>query len=605
MIRRTRLARCFFTALVFFAMLMPQICGAVATNVNLSPPMNRTVELEETVDPQDWAEENGVDGAQIRQRSDGSSAVDFHVPDEKWEKRKQQLCNIAGVLSCGDNHCRVFLGPDPTAFSGRVANIKGGPVAGAKVMLVPKAPEVSEFVDDSSADQSGESRDTPGPRRCDNSGLDSSIGPIQYEADGSGKFDLSLPGGAGFDPSCWELVSADSCEVNHMPLPGIMPTFEPGKILALLKMPASSSPAQMDQVANDIAANADLEVLEVTPIESADAALVRFQAQPNFDEETIASNLRIDPRVEDSQPDYHYRTMAAKTDPYAWMNYGDEQIGAARLSVETDGSGITIAVIDTGVDAKHAELAGKIAEQIDVSGFGASADRHGTAIAGIIAAEANNGVGAFGIAPGAKILSIKACEPSTRNSLDARCWSSTLAKALDRALQADAPIINMSLGGPPDPLIRRLIDKAVEQGRLVIAAAGNDGPNANPPFPAALTSVMAVTAVDARDKPYRNAVQGEFIDVAAPGVEVPVPVPGESYPAQLTGTSMATAYVAGSAALLMSIDPERSAVDVRASLEAGSADLGANARDDVFGAGRIDLCAAAQAPSIGAVNPCK
>jgi subtilisin family serine protease len=296
--------------------------------------------------------------------------------------------------------------------------------------------------------------------------------------------------------------------------------------------------------------------------------------------------------------------MSTNTDPFAWMNYGAEQIGAARLPAATNGAGITVAVIDTGVDAQHAELTGKV-EQIDVSGFGTSADRHGTAIAGIIAAEPNNGVGAFGIAPGVKILSIKACEPGSRKGLEARCWSSTIAKALDRALRADAPIINMSLGGPPDPLVQRLIDKAAEQGRLVIAAAGNDGANANPPFPAAHPAVMAVTAVDARDKLYTRAVQGPFVDIAAPGVEVPVPVPGESYPAQLTGTSMATAYAAGAAALLLSMDPARGAADVRSSLESGTVDLGPEARDESYGRGRIDLCGAVGLHSDSDVNHCK
>lgn len=599
--------KCLLPVAAIVACLLPQLCGAVATNLNLSPPMNRTVELEQNVDPQEWAESNGIDDPQVRQRSDGSAAIDFYVPDHEWEKRKQQLCNIPGVLSCGDNHCRVFLGPDPTPFTGQVADMKGGPVAGAKIILVPKAPEVSEFLEDEGSQQQtdADARKTPGSRRCDYSGIDSEVGPIQYEADGSGNFKLALPGGQGFEPSCWELVSGDSCEATNMPLPAIMPTFEPGKILALLKMPASSDPTQMRQLANDIAANADLKLLEVTPIESADAALVRFEAQPNFDEETIAMNLRVDPRVEDSQPDYHYRTMTENTDPFAWMNYGAAQIRAEQLPAGTNGSGVTIAVIDTGVDGTHAELSGKVVEQIDVSGFGTAPDRHGTAIAGIIAAEPNNGVGAFGIAPAAKILSIKACEPGTRNGVDARCWSSTVAKALDRALRADAPIITMSLGGPPDPLVERLIDKAVEQGRLVIAAAGNDGPNANPPFPAAHRAVMAVTAVDAGDNSYRRAVQGEFVDVAAPGVEIPVPVPGESYPGQLTGTSMATAYAAGSAALLMSMDRQRSAAEIRTSLESGAADLGPEARDEIFGQGRIDLCTAATLQSESGINPCK
>jgi len=383
--------------------------------------------------------------------------------------------------------------------------------------------------------------------------------------------------------------------VQDLPTRSVMPEREPMHLLALL--PGASKSASQDQkdAANAAGMAAGLTVVELVPLISIDSTLVRFKVNSGGIAGTDAAMLALQASqlFQGAQPEHRFRTSAGG-DPYGWMNYGAEQTGAQRLHPVTDGSGVTVAVVDTGVDAAHPELASRMVENIDVSGFGMTPDRHGTAIAGIIAAESGNGIGSYGVAPGTQILAIKACEPEARSTIASRCWSSTLAKALDHALQSDAPIINMSLGGPEDALIARLLDKAAEKGVLVLAAAGNDGPNAPPPFPASHPAVMAVTAVDADDRLYSGAVRGEFIEVAAPGVEIAVPAPGETYPAQLTGTSMATAHVAGAAALLLSIEPEATADAVRQSLQT-SAVAGA----DSTGHGRIDVCGAAKALSGG------
>src|SRR4029079_15597682 len=117
------------------------------------------------------------------------------------------------------------------------------------------------------------------------------------------------------------------------------------------------------------------------------------------------------------------------------------------------------------------------------------------ATAGLIAAEADNSLGAYGMAPAARVLAIKACQPESKTSAAARCWSSSLAKALDLAIRRDARIINMSLAGPDDPIVRKVVDAALAGQRLVIAAAGNGGPEAAPSFPAAHPGVLAVTGI--------------------------------------------------------------------------------------------------------------
>ncbi len=594
--------------LLVAAATLPRESGAVATDLTLTPPINHTIELQPNVDAQQWARMNDLDDAEQREQSDGSTLLNFHMPDDEWATRSQDLCGMPGVLGCGANHCREFLAPSTgsngATFTGQVSGISGGPVAGARIMLLPQAPQVSEFVaeedDEDSDDQSINLNLRPGKRRCAYD-QGAGLGPTMANADGSGGFGLPLPGGDDFDPGCWELKAGNSCEAQSLPTRTVMPEFEPRRVLALLPGADDTDAQATRDTANALGLAVGLSVIDVVPLTSLNSTLVRFEiGSGGAGSQAATVALRLDPRVEAAQSEQRYRVDATDTgDPYGWMNYGAEQIGAERLHTITTGEGITVAVIDTGIDTTHPELAARIIDAIDVSGFGLSPDRHGTAIAGIIAAESGNGIGSYGVAPDTKILAIKACEPENRTGISSRCWTSTLAKALDAALTRDVAIINMSLGGPEDPLIAKLLDKAAEQGVLVVASAGNDGPDAPPPFPASHPTVMAVTAVDANNRPYARAVRGEFIDLAAPGVEIAVPTPGETYPAQLSGTSMATAYAAGAAALLFSIDPEATADSVRASLQGSAVNPTGDASDSTYGHGRIDVCAAASDLSAG------
>jgi len=146
-----------------------------------------------------------------------------------------------------------------------------------------------------------------------------------------------------------------------------------------------------------------------------------------------------------------------------------------------------------------------------------------------------------------------------------------VSQGVSTALDRKARIINMSIGGPNDPLVRMAVQQAVLTGVIVIAAAGNAGPDAPPVYPAAQRGVIAVTATDDKDRLFKGANRGDYIAVAAPGVAVLAAKPGRDQGSSaydyFTGTSMATGYVTGLAAVLLSADPKLTSLDIRRIME--------------------------------------
>jgi hypothetical protein len=560
----------------------------------LALPQERTVELAADTDADQWTARNGIEDFEKLPVADGGVILRFNMEESLWRPRSTALCTDRGVVACSTDFCQSDFAP---------ANESASP----RVTLQRRAPDLSMLFGEA-APTPGDPTKVPGAQSCSVNSANplanatspgaaagtSAAGPAAQDLATREDGTAVLPDAPdALDRGCWEVVRTNACEMRVRPLSDLLSEYEPKRLLALVAL-AANQPNGIDTAAiTAIAALAGAQVLETTPLPSIGSVLVRLQVADGTVETAIAlALLQAAPGVQSAQYEFRYQVSASHNDPYAWMNYGARLTGADQLFEVARGEGATVAVIDTGVDTAHPELAARVIEQVDVSGFGTSADRHGTAIAGLIAGEADNSLGAYGMAPAARVLAIKACQPESKTSAAARCWSSSLAKALDLAIRRDARIINMSLAGPDDPIVRKVVDAALAGQRLVIAAAGNGGPEAAPSFPAAHPGVVAVTAIDSRSRLYNAATRGDYIDLAAPGVEVPVPVPNETYPGQLSGTSMAAAHASGVAALLLGKNPAAKADELRAALEAGAKPVPVAAGT---GRGRIDACAAAKA----------
>jgi hypothetical protein len=267
--------------------------------------------------------------------------------------------------------------------------------------------------------------------------------------------------------------------------------------------------------------------------------------------------------------------------------YAVAQLRLPQAHALVRGMNVTIAVIDSGVDVKHPELANSVADSFDALGSSEGPHVHGTGIAGAIVAHAR----LMGSAPEARLLAIRAFGAGSKG---AQSTSYVILRGLNYAAEHGAQIINMSFAGPKDPLIERGIAATASRGIVMVAAAGNAGAKSAPLYPAANPNVIAVSGTDAQEKLFAASNRGNHIAVAAPGADIFLPAPDEKY--QITsGTSFSAAYVSGIAALLLERDPALKPNEVRAILTRTARDLGVPGRDDQFGAGEADAFAAVTA----------
>lgn len=344
-------------------------------------------------------------------------------------------------------------------------------------------------------------------------------------------------------------------------------------------MPLQYGVAATARVAVDqIASEHHLQAVAQWPIAQLGVHCIVYRLQAEQTQAEVLARLRADPRVESAQPLNAFATNASTyNDPYASLQRSLPAMGVLDAHALVRGRGVTVAVIDTPADVTHVDLASRAIVVRDFTGAHDAGAAHGTAVTGIIAATTNNLLGIVGVAPEARVVSLGACWSHSDAEMRATCNSFTLARALAAAIDLKADIVNLSLGGPSDPLLQRLVEYGLRRGMIFVGALPTTQPVG---FPCDIAGVVAVDAV--------GHAPGNRAALFAPGTDVLTLQPHDRYDF-LSGSSLAAANVSGSIALLLSQHRRWNAEQVRNVL----------AHTSVAGAS-INVCAALVGTAAGA-----
>lgn len=294
-------------------------------------------------------------------------------------------------------------------------------------------------------------------------------------------------------------------------------------------------------------------------------------------------SIKKDPSVRSVNLDDPIKPKGKKQNipSYTWY-YNDINIYPS-WSKQYTGAGVKIAVIDSGIDMHHPDL--KLAGGISFAPYSSSYDDddgHGTHVAGIIAGQGKED-GMEGIAPGSKLYAVKYLNQAGDGGI------SELLQSIEWCIDHHMDIINMSFVFDNDILpIHEEMNAAYHHGILLVAAAGNGGADSHVMYPAAYSSVIAVSAVNNDNHISSFSSRGKAIEFAAPGFQIYSTYYHHSY-AVLNGTSMAAAFVTGVLALIEEANPSFSAEEVRSYAEKHAFDLGETGRDSLYGYGLIQI----------------
>jgi hypothetical protein len=284
-----------------------------------------------------------------------------------------------------------------------------------------------------------------------------------------------------------------------------------------------------------------------------------FATARGSDADALAARLAHDPRVDSAEPMRQFRTLTRANDPYRALQHSLDTLEVDAAHALSSGAGVRVAVIDSGIDASHPDLHGVVRARRDFTD-GPLAP-HGTEVAGVIAARGANGAGIMGVAPEAELVDLRACRAGAAPDAPADCDSYTLALALDYAVNNRVDVINLSLAGPDDPLLARLLAGAETRGISVVVAAPPPG-DVRDRFPASVPTVIVVATSE-------GAAQWPTTAIRAPGVDVLTTFPGDRYDYG-SGSSLSSAHVSGVVALMRAMNRRLSPEQVRALLAAHS-----------------------------------
>ena len=341
----------------------------------------------------------------------------------------------------------------------------------------------------------------------------------------------------------------------------------------LLDIGAGVSASQLDVIARRFR----LTPIDVHPVRLVGRSIHRWRINDRTSVAAVIRSLAGEVRVAGAQPNYLFRQEGLDAerpptgDPAQYVIAKLHLADAHRVAT---GRNVLVAVIDSGIDTKHPDLAGTVAASFDVLGPH-EAHFHGTAMAGAIAAHGRlTGVASLGA--------------------DGQGTTLSIVDGIEWAVARGARVLNMSFVGPQDPLLRQHVAAVHARGVVMVAAAGNEGPGSAPLYPAADAHVIAVTATDADDRLYPLANRGRHIAIAAPGVDVLEPAPNDGVQL-ISGTSVAAAHVTGIAALILERAPTLRPEEVRSVLMRSAAALSAPDAKDDAGAGLTDALRAVEA----------
>jgi subtilisin family serine protease len=343
------------------------------------------------------------------------------------------------------------------------------------------------------------------------------------------------------------------------PVDGGAPAVPPTDRQVMITYPPAS-PSLWARTTADLAQNYGLRTIYSWTMASLGEQCVVFEVPRDRSPQELVRRLAADRRVGSAQTVETFQVQGqaqgSTNDPYAHLQHGSQAIRIDQAHRMATGKGVKIAMVDTGVDFDHPDLRGRVVKAqsfVDQGERTFTTDIHGTAVAGLIAASANNDVGIVGVAPGAEVYALKACWQQPPASREAVCNSYTLVKAVDFAITQGVQVLNFSLAGPRDPLLGRLIGHALSRGIVVVAA---DGGAPSRDFPASYQGVIGILGSDDLRGGLTVTAGGKpSSTLAAPSVDILTTVPHGSYDF-FSGSSLAAAQVSGIAALLLEKSPK-------------------------------------------------
>lgn len=298
-----------------------------------------------------------------------------------------------------------------------------------------------------------------------------------------------------------------------------------------------------------------LHEVSAWPIAALRVHCVVFRVPDDTVPAQMIARLAKDPRVDSAQPLNQFATetdssASAYNDPYASLQTVLRDLTVEQAQQWSRGAGVRVAIIDTGIDFEHPDLVGQVIARrnfVDADEAAFRRDRHGTAVAGVIGAIADNHIGIVGIAPDARLLALKACWQAPHGGAPAACNSFTLAQALGSAIDMQADVVNLSLAGPADPLLERLLHHGMQRGMIFVGAAPPAGAPAG--FPTDVDGVLAVAVAEDSS--------GAGTQLLAPAHEVLTLVPDGHWDFA-SGSSIAAAEVTATVALVLAQRPHLS-----------------------------------------------